>query len=112
MRQGGEQFGDAFIDRGMVEFVETVVAEKIFQSPLQQRFVVGVSEGAPHQRRSAISDIARHHVAIQFGAADMTQHCVHGMNQIEAGVDQSAVEIEYQQANAMWIELAEEVNHP
>jgi hypothetical protein len=41
----------------------------------------------------------------------MAQRGIHGVNQIQAGVNQGAIEIEHQQADAVRIEGAEETNH-
>src|SRR6266849_8398819 len=60
---------------------------------------------------TAICHVARNHIAVQFGTADMEQHRVHGMNQIKARVNQGSVEVEHQQADAMRIKLAQETNH-
>ena len=41
----------------------------------------------------------------------MPQHRIHGVNQIQAGVNQRAVQIKHQQADAMRIKRAQETNH-
>jgi hypothetical protein len=41
----------------------------------------------------------------------MLEHRVHGVDEVEPGVDQSAVEIEDQQLDLVGIELAVEFDH-
>jgi hypothetical protein len=50
-------------------------------------------------------------VAVQFGTADMAHRGIHGMNQIEPRVNQRAIQIKHQQAEAARIERAQEANH-
>ena len=41
----------------------------------------------------------------------MPQHRIHGVNQIQPGVNQGAVKIKHQQADPMRIKVAQETNH-
>ena len=41
----------------------------------------------------------------------MPQHRVHGMNQVQPRIDQRAIKIKNQQADAMRIKVAQETNH-
>ncbi len=108
LSQARQRLRDTLIDRGVVELVDAVVAQKILQSRTEQDLVLRILESAAHQRGSAVSDIARNDVTVQFGAADMPHRRIHGVNQIQARVDQGAIQIKHQQADAMRIEGAQE----
>src|SRR5664279_2678785 len=111
LRQPRQHFRNPLIDRGVVKLVQTVVAKKILQRLAEQSLVVRVPKRAPHQSRSAVSHIAGNDVPIQFRTPDMPQHRIYGVNQIKTRVDQCAIKIEHQQADAMRIERSQKTNH-
>jgi hypothetical protein len=41
----------------------------------------------------------------------MSEHGINGMNQVEAGIHESAVEIEDEQLNLLWVEMLVEPDH-
>lgn len=111
VRQPRQHFRNPLINRGVVELVQAVIAKKILQSSSNKCFVVRVNESPAHQRGRAIPHIACNDVAVQCGALDMAQHRIHGMNQIKARVNQGAIKVKHQQADATRIKRAQEANH-
>jgi hypothetical protein len=95
----------------VVEFVNAIIAKKIFECSAQQRLVAGVAKGAAHEGWRAIAYVTGNHFTVELRASDIVQHRVDGMNQIEAGIDQSAIEIKDEKPNAMRIEAAKEMDH-
>src|SRR6202021_4243920 len=102
---------DTCIDGRVGELVETVIGKEIFQRLTEQSFIAVFSEGSPHERRRSVSYVACYNVAVEFWTSDISQHCVHGVDQIKSRVDQGAVKIEDQQTEALRIKLAEKTNH-
>ena len=63
--------------------------------------IVGVSaQRAPDQLRRAVADVAGDGVLVELLAAHFPQHGVDGEDQIALGIDERAVEVEDQRADA------------
>jgi hypothetical protein len=70
-----------------------------------------MAERPAYKQGSAISHVARNNRAGELRAAKMAQGCVYGMNQIQARINQGAIEIKHQQSEALRIKGAQETNH-
>ena len=108
----GEHGLDAIVSVGVVEFVDAVVGEEVLERFVYQMLVAGIAERPPDQGGSAVADVGGDAVAGEFGASEVLEHGVDGMDEIEAGVDQGAVEIEDEQLDLVGIEWAVELDHP
>ena len=96
----------------MVEFVLAVVGEEKLQSLADEGIVDGLAaQSALDEDRRPIADIARDHVVGQFRALDVTQGGVDGMHQVEARVDQRAVEIKDDEFYGVRIKRTADTNH-
>jgi len=100
------------IDGGMVQLVFTVVREKKLQPSSRQRLIRGlVPQRTLNQDRRTVADVARDQLIRQLGPADVAKRGVDGVHQVEARIDQSAVEIEDDELDGMRIEDAVSLDH-
>lgn len=90
----------------VVELVGAIVRKKIFQRLFHHGLVLGIAQGAADQRRCPIADIGGNHIAGKFGPVAMPQHGIDRVNEIEARVDERAIEVKDQQLNRIRGELA------
>ena len=99
----------------MIQFVQPVVTQKIFQRGRKQRPIrlrpIRTRQRPLHQHRRAIAHIARDHVPSQLRPPKMPQHRVHRMDQIQPRIDQCPIQIEHQQPNRPSIEFPQKSNH-
>jgi len=98
---GFEGFEDAWVDVGEVEFVDAVVIEeegKGFGYILLVVDVAGrVAEGAADEHGGSVADIAGDDGFGELGLAEMEEHGVDGVAEVDAGVDEGAIEVEDQE---------------
>src|ERR1700692_189028 len=111
LRQTRQCLWNALINRCVVKFVYPVIAEEIVQCLAVQNRGGVFAEGATHESRSTVPHIAGDNVPLEFGATEVAQRSIYRVNQIEAGVNQRAIEIKSQQAKAMGIKMAQKTNH-
>ncbi len=87
---------------GVVEFVDAVVVEEECEGFGYIFFVVdvafGVAEGAADEERGSVADVAGDDGFGEFGFAEVREGGVDGVAEIDAGVDESAVEIKDEEA--------------
>ena len=95
----------------MVELVQAVVTQKVFQGGVKHIFVFVFAHGPSHQCWSSVAHIACDYVPVQFLATDVAKRGIDGMNQVQPRVDQSAIEIKDEQPQIVGIELSQETNH-
>jgi hypothetical protein len=95
----------------VIQLVDAVVAQKVFQRLRCELLVGGIAQRSPHQRRSAIPDVRRNQVSRQLRLIEIAQHGIDRLNQIHPRVDQRSIEIENQQPHLVGIEMAVELNH-
>ena len=99
---GLESFDGPGVDEGEVEFVDAVVVEEEGESFGYKFFVVeiagGVAEGAADEHGGAVAEVAGDDGWRELGLAEVAEHGVDGVAEIDAGVDEGAVEIEDEEA--------------
>ena len=76
-----------------------VIGEEKFQGAIQLVRCGVRAEGFSDQHWSAIADVAGNCIFMEFVALYVAQHGVDGMDQVELGIDESAVEIEDERAD-------------
>ena len=95
---GFERFEDTGVKVGVVQLMDAVVVEEIGEGLGYILFVVGVAfgvaEGAADEKRGAVADVAGDDGFGEFGFAVVGEGGVDGVAEIDAGVDEGAVEIE------------------
>ena len=101
-RMASKGFDDAGVDIGVVEFVDAVVVEEEGQGFGDVLFVVdvafGVAEGAADEHGGAVADVAGDDGVGELRLAEVGEHGVDGVAEVDAGVDEGAVEIEDEEA--------------
>jgi hypothetical protein len=108
---GGESFWNSLVQMRVIEFVDTIVGEKVFERRLHCSFIFGVAQGSPDQHWGAIADIRSDYVTRQFRVLEVPEGGIDGMNQVQAGIDQRAIEIKHDQLDLVGIELAVKLDH-
>ena len=109
---GGERLLHPRIDRGVIKFVFTVVRQEKLQALPHERIVDRLAaERALNQNWSAITHIAGNHVIGQRRPSDVAQRGVHGVHQIEARINQRAIEIEDHQLDRVRVKGAAGLDH-
>ena len=95
---GFERFEDAGVEVGVVELVDAVIVEEECKGFGYVFFVVdvafGVAEGPADEKGGAVADVAGDDGFGELGLAEVGQGGVDGVAEIDAGVDEGAVEIE------------------
>jgi len=94
---GGEMlegFGDAGIGAGVVHFVGFVMREEKFEGAVELGARDVGAERFGDQDGGAVADVAGDDFFGEFGAIQFAEGGVDGMDQVELGIDESAVEIE------------------
>src|SRR5579859_763801 len=99
------------IDQSVIQLVLAVVKQKVLQRAHEERLVVRVAQGAAHQRRSAVADVAGDDVEGEFGASEVPQHGIDGVGQVEARIHQGAIEIENEKPQLLARNWAVENDH-
>ncbi len=99
---GFEGFDDAGVDVGVVELVDAVVVEEEGEGFVDVLFVVdvalGVAEGSADEQGGSVADVAGDDGFGELGFAEVGEGGVDGVAEIDAGVDEGAVEIEDEEA--------------
>ena len=99
---GLEGFDGSGVDEGVVEFVDAVVVEEEGKGFVYKFFVVeiagGVAEGAADEHGGSVAEVAGDNGGRELGLAEVAEHGVDGVGEIDAGVDEGAVEIEDEEA--------------
>jgi carbonic anhydrase len=99
---GFEGFEDAGVDVGVVELVDAVVVEEKCERfgyiLLVGGVAFGVPDGAADQHGGPVADVARDDGFGEGGLAEMGEGGVDGVAEIDARVDEGAVEIEDDEA--------------
>ncbi len=109
---GGEGVTDSVVDGGVVEFVFAVVGEKKLQSLAKGCFVDGIAaESALDEDWCAVADIAGDDVVGEGGTSDVAEGGVDGMHEIEARVDQGAIEVKDDKLDGGGIECSAGLDH-
>jgi len=109
---GGEGVMNSVVDGGVVEFVFAVVGEKKLQSLAKGCFVDGIAaESALDQDWCAVADIAGDDVVGEGGTSDVAEGGVDGMHEIEARVDQGAIEVKDDKLDGVGIECSAGLDH-
>jgi hypothetical protein len=97
-----EGFEHARVDVGVVELVDAVVVEEKGDGFGYIFFVVnvafGVAQSAADKQGNAIADVAGDDRFRQFGLAEVGESGVDGVAEIDAGVDEGAVQVEDDEA--------------
>lgn len=106
-----ERLGNSRIGVSVVELVLAVVSQKIFERAPDRAFVFGIAERAADQHRRTVTNVRGDDVAGQFGASEVAEHGVYGMDEIEPRVDQCAIEVEDEELDGGGIERAESTDH-
>ncbi len=106
-----EHFFDAVVYVGVIELVNTVVAEEVLQAFFYYGFIPGIAEGATHEGRSAVAYVGGNHVAGKRGAAKVLEHGIYRVDEVEARVDEGSVEVEDEELDLVGIEFAVEFDH-
>src|SRR5215471_1366452 len=106
-----QSFGNTLVNGGVIELVLAIVRKKVFERLLEKVFVLGVAESPPHQHGRTVADVGSHNFSGQLGALEVPQRGVHGMDQVEAGIDQGAVQVKYEELHDPGIESATETRH-
>src|SRR5215510_10349363 len=96
---------------GIVEFVDAIVSQEIFQGFLDEPLIIGVAQSSANQHGGAIADIAGNGVVGRFWAMKMPQHGIHRMNQVQTGVNQGAVQVKNEEFNPLSVKGTIELNH-
>ena len=103
---------NAVVDGGVVEFVFAVVGEKKLQSLANGGFVDGVAaESALDEDWGAVADVAGDDVVGEGGASDVAKGGVDGMHEVEARVDQGAIEVKDDKLDGAGIECSAGLDH-
>jgi hypothetical protein len=99
---GSQCFEDAWVEVGIVEFVDAVVVEKecdrLGYVLLVSGVAFGVADGAADQHGDTIADVAGDDSFGKRGLAKVREGGVDGVAEVDARVDESAVEIEDDEA--------------
>ena len=104
-RQG---FSDSRVDGGVIELVLAIIREKKFQPLADQCFIDRLSAQRPlNQDWRAIAHVARDHLIGQLRPPDMAQGSIDGMHQVQAGVNQRAVQVKDHQLDGVRIKSAD-----
>jgi len=97
-----EGFEDARIDVGVVEFVDAIVVEEececIGYILLVGDVTFGVADGAADEHGGSVADVTGDDGLGESGLAEVGEGGVDGVAEIDAGVDEGAVEIEDDEA--------------
>ncbi len=99
---GFEGFEDAWIDVGVVEFMDAVVIEEKCECfgyiLLVSGVAFGIADGAADEHGGPVADVAGDDSFGEGGFAEVGKRGVDGVAEIDAGVDEGAVEIEDDEA--------------
>ena len=99
---GLEGLDGSGVDVGEVEFVDAVVVEEEGEGFGYKFFVVeiagGIAEGAADEHGGSVAEMAGDDGWRELGLAEVAEHGVDGVGEINAGVDEGAVEIEDEKA--------------
>jgi hypothetical protein len=106
-----ERRANAIVDGGVIEFVGTVVSEEVVERLVEEVLVVGIAERATYEHGCTVSDVGSDDVAGEFGAMEVAESCVDGVNEVETGVDEGAIEIEDDELDGTRIEAAVPAEH-
>jgi hypothetical protein len=116
--EGMERVEDSFVGVGEVEFMSAVVVEKEgvglvleLGVDLLDWDVVGGGEGAAEEHRCTVADEAGYGGIIESGAADVLEGGVDAVAEILGRIDEGAVEVEYEEFQAVDGDGAEDVDH-
>src|SRR5579862_4363471 len=110
----GQRLDDSRVHRSVIEFVFAIVGKKEFQALANDGFVDGIgfiAQRALNQNGSAVAYITGDNVIGQLGTSDMAQGGVDRVHQVEARIDQGAVEIENDKLDGVGIKTALLTNH-
>src|SRR5438270_8508995 len=88
-----------------------IIGEEKRQRLLQEGFVVRVTQSATDQSGCAIADISGDDLYRQLVAAVLAKHSVDGICQVNAGIEQGAVQVEDEQAKLGQRRAAAEADH-
>jgi hypothetical protein len=100
----GEGFGNSGVNGGVVKFVGAVVSQEIVEGFVEEGFVFGIAEGAANEHGGAIANVGGDDFVGQFGALKVAKGGIHGMNEVEAGIYQSSIQVEYDELDGAGIE--------
>ena len=99
---GFEGFEDAGVEDGVVEFVDAVVVKEECQGFgyifLVVNVALGVAEGAADEERGSVADVAGDDGFGEFRFAEAVKGGVDGVAEVDAGVDERAVEVKDEKA--------------
>ena len=102
----------AGVHRSVIQFVFAIVRQKKLQTLAHDGLLNRLAaERALNQNRRAIAHITGNHIIGQLRTPDVAQRRVHRVHQIEARINQRAVEIEDHQLNRVRVEGAAGLNH-
>ena len=80
--------------------MRAIVTQKIIQPLLHLRFRDPIAQGPPHQHRRPIPDKTENRLVNVRLPPHVLQHRIHRVRQVQLRINQSAVQIEYQNAHA------------
>ena len=89
-----ETFAHAGIGKRVIEHVRFVVVEKKDDASFDFFFGSARAESAFYEQENAAADVAGDLFLAERGAAEIFERGVHGKNEVEFGIDESAVEVE------------------
>src|SRR5689334_19424939 len=99
---GFNGFEYAGVEAGVVEFMDAVVVKEECQGFgyifLVVNVALGVAEGAADEERGPVADVAGDDGFGEFRFAEVGKGGVDGVAEIDAGVDEGAVEVEDEEA--------------
>src|SRR5258707_502253 len=87
----GQRFADAVVQARVVQFVFAVVRQKVVERFLHELLIFGIPQRAPHQHWRTIAYVGSNQFAGQFGLAEVPEHSIDRVDQVELRVDQGAV---------------------
>lgn len=89
-----ETLAHAGIGKRVIEHVPFVIVEKKDDAFFDLFFGSPRAESAFDEQKNAAADVTRDLFLAEGGAAKIFERGVHGKNEVELGIDESAVEIE------------------
>jgi hypothetical protein len=89
-----EGLGDAGIGAGVVHFVSFVMSEEKFEGAVEFGGRGAEAQGFGDQDGGAVADVAGDDFFGELGALQFAQGGVDGMDQVELGIDEGAVQVE------------------
>ena len=112
LRIAASACGNSRVHSRVIEFVLPVIREEELQALAYKCFVSGLAAERPlDQDRRAIAHVAGDDVVRQLRPLDMAQCGVDRMHQIEARVNQRAVQVEDHESDGVRVKSAARTNH-